>query len=261
MTRFNRCSAAFEFVLAEELHVASSSYFDDFSVLSPASLSESTDAVVKEFFELIGWPIKAAKDRPFSDIFKALGVVFDLSSADADGVIRCGNTPERIDELRTVLDSVLADGALSAPMAGHIAGRLIFARSQTFGRCGGVAASQIYRRAREHGAIRVDGRLRWALQWWRKFFDAATPRLVKLGAPVPPVLVWTDGAHEEGSSTPTTCGALMLDQTYGAMKCFGVVVPDAVREAWQASHALLGRRARPSVLFRSAFGVFPLGRG
>ena len=160
-------------------------------------------------------------------------------------MIRCGNTPERIEELKTVLDGVLADSALSAPMAGHIAGRLIFARSQTFGRCGGVAASQIYRRAREHGAIRVDGRLKWALEWWRSFFDSATPRVVKLGEPVPPVLVWTDGAHEEDSQSPTTCGALLLDQRCGELRCFGVAVPAAVREAWKASHALPGRGTGP----------------
>ena len=147
VTRFNRCSAAIEFVLAEELCVASSSYFDDFSVLSPGILTESTDVVVKQFFELVGWPIKTAKDRPFEDQFKALGVIFDLADADRTGEIRCGNTPERVAELRTVLEEVLRDNALSAPLAGHLAGRLIFARSQTFGRCGGVAASRIYRRA------------------------------------------------------------------------------------------------------------------
>ena len=269
VTRFNRCSAAIEFILAEGLQVVSSSYFDDFSVLTPAVLAESTESVVREFFELIGWPTKASKDRPFEDRFKALGVIFDFAEADATGEIRCGNTPERIEELRAVLDQILRDDALSAPLAGHLAGRLVFARSQTFGRCGGVAASRIYRRAREHGASRLDESLRWALHWWRRFFVAATPRIVKLGPPVPPVLLWTDGAHEETSDSPTTCGALLIDQISGAVKCFGFVVPEGVRKAWQECHALPGSGSGlggflsggPLVSFppRARGGLFPGG--
>ena len=85
VTRFNRRSAALEYVLADQLYVASSSYFDDFSVITPAPLAESTDVVVKEFFDLIGWPIKVAKDRPFEPAFRALGVIFDFSGSDSSG--------------------------------------------------------------------------------------------------------------------------------------------------------------------------------
>ena len=159
VSRFNRCSAALEFILAAELHVVSSSYFDDFSVLSPEVLADSTEEVVKEFFQLIGWPVKESKDRPFESAFRALGVVFDFADSDTTGTIRCGNTAERVAELRALLDDIISQDALSAPLAGHVAGRLIFARSQTFGRCGGVAAAQVFRRAREHGALRLDDRL------------------------------------------------------------------------------------------------------
>ena len=238
VTRFNRCSAALEYIMADQLHVASSSYFDDFSVLTPSPLAKSTDAVVKDFFDLIGWPIKTAKDRPFEPAFKALGVIFDFSGSDGSGVLRCGNTPERVDELRAALGDVLDSNVLSAPLAGHIAGRLIFARSQTFGRCGGVAASHIHRRAREHGALRLDDKLRWAITWWRDYFASAKPRLVFVGRPLPPVLVWTDGAHEEDSLTPTTCGAFLVDKLKGVKECFGIPVPEAIREAWKVSLAL-----------------------
>ena len=233
VTRFNRCSAALEYLLAAELHVVSSSYFDDFSVVSPEVLADSTDAAVKEFFELIGWPLKEAKDRPFETAFKALGVVFDFADADVSGTIRCGNTAERVEELRALLDGILRDDALTAPMASHLAGRLIFARSQTFGRSGGVAASQVFRRSREHGAVRLDHRLRWALEWWRKFFCDASPRVVQVGRACAPVLLWTDGAHEASAVCPTTCGALIVDQSRGAMECFGVAVPEDVRRAWE----------------------------
>ena len=180
-SRFTRCSAAIEYILAKELHIVTSSNFDDFSVLSPRALTESTDIVIKEFFWLIGWPIKESKDKPFGVSFRALGVVFDFEGADAFGAIRCGITAERVVELRSVLGKILACDALTAPMAGHVAGRLGFARSQAFGRCGGVASSHIFRRAREHGAQRLGGRLRWPRRWWLRFFDSAGPRVFKVG--------------------------------------------------------------------------------
>ena len=167
--------------LSTSLPRNTSSNFDDFSVLSPRALTESTDIVIKEFFWLIGWPIKESKDKPFGVSFRALGVVFDFEGADAFGAIRCGITAERVVELRSVLGKILACDALTAPMAGHVAGRLGFARSQAFGRCGGVASSHIFRRAREHGAQRLGGRLRWPRRWWLRFFDSAGPRVFKVG--------------------------------------------------------------------------------
>ena len=67
---------------------------------------------------------------------------------------------------------------------------------------------------------------------------SASPRIVRVGLPVPPVLIRTDGAHEEDSGTPTTCGALLVDQVNGVIRSFGIAVPEAVREAWKVSRAL-----------------------
>ena len=55
---------------------------------------------------------------------------------------------------------------------------------------------------------------------------------------MPPVLVRTDRAHEEDSLTPTTCGAFLVDQLKGVKECFGIPVPEAIREAWKVSLAL-----------------------
>ena len=83
--RFNRCSAALEFLLASDRHAAASSYFDDFSVLTPEVLVESTDTITKEFFQLLGWPTRSSKYRPFEEAFKALGVVFVFAASDQAG--------------------------------------------------------------------------------------------------------------------------------------------------------------------------------
>ena len=64
---------------------------------------------------------------------------------------------------------------------------------------------------------------------WRQFYCSAGLRVVRVGRPLAPVLLWTDGAHEETALCPTTCGAVLLDQVNGVLECFGVAVPAEVR--------------------------------
>ena len=85
---------------------------------------------------------------------------------------------------------------------------------------------QVYRGT---SALPLDDRLRSALRWWKKFFASSGPRVVHVGAPEVPLRIWTDGAHEDSSPCPTTCGALVLDRAMGVFEWFGVVVLVAIR--------------------------------
>ena len=49
VTRFNRVSAALEYVLSKERGVHTSSYFDDFAPVSPGSLAAFADEAAREF--------------------------------------------------------------------------------------------------------------------------------------------------------------------------------------------------------------------
>ena len=52
-------------------------------------------------------------------------------------------------------------------------------------------------------------------------------------AHLPPLPIWTDGAFEQDSVTPASCGAVMLDPADDAFECFGLLVEDRLCEAWR----------------------------
>ena len=76
LTGFNRFPAAFEWLLLNELDVACSACFDDFSMIEPEALNASTLETVRAFFKFFRWPIKVENEFPFAEAFKALGVIF-----------------------------------------------------------------------------------------------------------------------------------------------------------------------------------------
>ena len=256
---FNRFSAAFEWCLAHFMLVTASAYFDDFAILSPESLSTSSQEATRIFFEEIGWPIKQAKESDFSATFKALGVLFDLSLLDVRRELVCANTEGRVRELKATLEEVLKLGSLSAAQAAQLAGRLNFAKSQTFGRCGAVALGAIIRRSRQQGAMRVTSEIRWAAEWWLRFLERCKPRTVSMDSHLPPLLVWTDGAFEPDSVTPATCGAVLLDPVGDILECFGLVIDERMCEIWREGgvrQQLIGQaELLPTILAQVIFGM------
>ena len=69
---FNRVSRS---LINKYLHVHCAVYFDDYP-MSPACSSDSTDHVVSEFLDLLGWrhDRTGPKGRPFASSFDVLGL-------------------------------------------------------------------------------------------------------------------------------------------------------------------------------------------
>ena len=68
-----------------------------------------------------------------------------------------------------------------------------------------------------------------AFAWWAEYLAKARPREIRLVFGSPPVLLYTDGAVEEGGAS---VGALILDRVRGVVKAFGARVPAEVRQPW-----------------------------
>ena len=172
----------------------------------------------------------------------------------------CRNTEERVAELRSTLGAVLKSGCLGAALAAQLAGRLNFARSQTFGRCGAVASSIILRRSRQPGAMRITPEIRWAIAWWMQFLSSSRPRTVSVEAGSPLLLIWTDGAFEQESAAPASCGAVMLDPLDDAFECFGLPIDDRLCEAWRAGGTrtqLIGQAELFPTILAQVGGLLP----
>ena len=133
VTSFLRLSLAIWTLGTELLHLAWSSYFDDFLSLSEDGLEKHTDMVISFLFSTLGWKLSTEKLVDFDTICKVLGVSLDLTEAKL-GTVVLQNTAERTDELVAELQQVLEEKTLSRKDAERLRGRLQFASCQVFGR-------------------------------------------------------------------------------------------------------------------------------
>ena len=82
--------------------------------------------------------VRVEKERPFSSVFTALGVEFDLRRS-REGVLLVGNTEARRQEIGEALNHILTAGALTPDDSSRLRGRLLFAEAHIFGRSAKVA--------------------------------------------------------------------------------------------------------------------------
>ena len=133
VTAFLRCSSALWAIGTRLLHLAWSSYFDDFLSLSSPALAKHVDLCVSFLFHSLGWRVAHKKLVPFDQCCKVLGVVLDLSES-SKGLAWIKNTQERGEELVHQIDEVLECGRLKRHDGERLRGRLQFASGQLFGR-------------------------------------------------------------------------------------------------------------------------------
>ena len=74
------------------------------------------------------------KNKPFSERFETLRVLFDLAR-QSDGRVGVGNTDARLTELREALTALLDEGAVTPEAAARLRGRLLLAEQNFYGRC------------------------------------------------------------------------------------------------------------------------------
>jgi hypothetical protein len=122
--------------------VVSGHWVDDFPVVELEANASAAEFFVDRFFALLGWPIKAPSS--FSRVFDPLGVRLDLGMI-VDGMILVENKAGRMEELRIEIEAIVRNGTTSPAVARVMRGRLLFARSQAFGRLGAPALRAIGR--------------------------------------------------------------------------------------------------------------------
>lgn len=155
---FLRVARAIWFIGVVGCKLAWSSFFDDFLVASRPSLARSTELTIVSLFKLIGWDFAETGKKcvPFELTTEVLGVRIDATESEL-GTIRVANTPSRVEELVAELGYVIQLTKVPRSLAQRLRGRMQFADSQLFGRCGkkcikvlgGIADGQSKRPATE----------------------------------------------------------------------------------------------------------------
>ena len=149
---FLRLAESLKFILRSHMRIICTSYFDDYVVVCEEGTEHMVDRTVLSTFNALGWEInkEERKFRPFSKIFAALGVQFDLSNC-CNSVVQVCNTNERKEELFATLTNVLDKNLLHSHEAQVLRSRLLFAEAQIYGRTAKRALSVIAERGLQAG--------------------------------------------------------------------------------------------------------------
>ena len=211
-----------------ELALLWSNYFDDFPLASHRLTSVSSLSAAKAMLTLFGFEFAADKLLPFEQTCEVLGVKLDLSLAH-EGEIRITNKPSRIEEVRGLLESAVALKALVPSKVPRFIGKLQYADSQVWGRAGRIALGDL-RSLGGSGrhAVSLDGSQLAALEVLKARFELGRPLSIKASVPVPPAVIFTDGALEEGKAT--IGGVLYPSCRQMPAEVFGATLPYNVLE-------------------------------
>ena len=113
VVHFNRYSRLLQHV-GYLLHNPWSGYFDDFPVVSPAVLSESTMKTMILLLDLLGFEFASHKLQQFSNQATVLGVEVDFGKVLEDKVL-VGNKVGRLQEVRALIHEVIDKGVPDGP--------------------------------------------------------------------------------------------------------------------------------------------------
>ena len=229
---FNAVARAFQYMLVSVFGVIAANYYDDYPLIEPAETAESAGSTAVQVFEMLGWEVKSeTKQAKVSELFSALGVVFDLSST-AQGYASVRNKPERVIDLTAEIKDVLEKRQFRAAHCESLRGKLRYAAGQTFGRCGGLA----FRLLGEHIEIRRpwSPEAEMALGWFLTFLANAAPRDVRPTPSFGHAVVFTDAACEDDGAL-VTAGAVIWLPHSRSFEFLYYRVPEFVTKSWRSS--------------------------
>ena len=137
---FLRASKALRELGTRMFSLVWAAYFDDFVCICRPGEEDSTDMAVRFLFKTLGWWMSESpeKEKPFSEVFTALGVEFDLRRAGS-GELLVGNTESRRKEIGEALHQIIDEDALTPESSARLRGRLLFAEAHIFGRSAKIA--------------------------------------------------------------------------------------------------------------------------
>ena len=112
-----------------------SAFYDDFTLLSTKALSSSSEKSAAFLLDLLGFDFDRDGDKaqPFSSIFRALGVEFNLQDKEGRS-FEVANTKERTEELARDLGELASKEKICPKAWNKIRGRLHFVAGQLAGR-------------------------------------------------------------------------------------------------------------------------------
>jgi len=233
---FLRVAASLAFIGTNGLYICWSSFFDDFTSVTPQSLAENTKFYI-ESIRLIGIDFAAEGDKapPYDPVFKSLGLQFDLRNI-SHGYFALGHTESRRKELLEQIETMTEgrDTSVSVKELERLHGRLVWFNAFVFGRTLKAAVGVISKFSRSPSkTVKVEGPLKDALTVLKAELAKDEPVLVR-EAVTKTWTVFTDGAYEPDGTVKASIGGVLVNEEGLVVECFGIELCDSLREDFLA---------------------------
>ena len=194
------------------LGIAWGAFFDDFPMASHSAVASSTQATVRALLSLTGFEFADDKCPPFHSEVEALGVVLDVSKS-CQGIIQVKNKQSRIDELKPILDNVLAMRRVTPCELPSFLGKLQYADAQVWGRAGRMALRELRSRGSfSRVPVSLDPSGVEAVRLLRDRLIGGKPRTIHAAWQEQPMIVF-HGRRSRGefkSWRPSHCGRCLV---------------------------------------------------
>ena len=231
VSSFLRVSMAVWFLGVKGLRLCWTSFFDDYTLLSRKSNSNSAGMSAEFLFRLLGitFATEGKKAVDWNTRVRTLGVVIDLAPPTEPGVLNrfvtIGHTENRTSELTALIEAILARGAMSNKDAERLRGRLQWYETFSHGRVAQQSlrvVSGMASAGRKHEALGAK-EIR-ALKFLRSRVLTAAPTKV-MSTSLRTWYVFTDGACEGEQTKTGSIGAVLVNSDGQAVSYFSELVP------------------------------------
>ena len=233
---FNRLSRLGWEMLCKITRLVVLNFYDDYPMFEPAVTARLARKTAETFLELLGWSVALDEGKAFdfAECFVSLGVQFQLDRI-GEGLAFVANKPQRTDQVCDTVRVMLDKGGLPSRERDSLRGKLQFLERHIFGRAGRLVMRSIdsWRRG-EAGFLQLDDEGRILLEAVVVWLRNSAPRAIAPTDERPPLLIFTDGAEEEGENPVIACGGLMLDPLDGAREFFAEPIPTSLLDEWKA---------------------------
>ena len=227
VSAFLRVSMAVWYLGVRGLRLCWTSFFDDYTLLSKGLAANSAAIAAESLFDMLG--IQFARDGKkavgWDTKVRTLGVQFDLKPEGQKGVVLLGHTENRVQELKTALESFLTCGVMTSKDAERLRGRLQWFESFAGGRIAQQALRTISSLVSDS---RVQRSLRNpeinAIKFLRDRVLSAPPTCIK-ATNLQTWLVFSDGACEGETDKEGTIGAILVSPDGKLCSYFSERVP------------------------------------
>ena len=146
---FNRMARALRIIMSELFLLVNTNFFDDFCQIEVDELCNSAWTTAELVMKILGWKISVSEEKrlPFAASFQMLGAIVDFSET-ATGHIYVRNKPSRLDDICSLVESIIDKKKVSTSVMETLKGRLLYASGHTFGKCTQLAVQLVSKAAK-----------------------------------------------------------------------------------------------------------------